>query len=172
MINTARLTLRRFTAADAANVQRLAGAREVAQGTLLIPHPYPDGAAEAWIAAQREKLEKGDHSFAIEADGQLAGAIGLHIEREHQRAEIGYWIGVPFWGRGYATEAARAVVQFGFETQSLNRVFAFHFAHNPASGRVLAKIGMRHEGTLRQHLRKWDAFVDLEMYGVLREEWG
>ena len=168
MIATQRLTLRPFTAADAPDVQRLAGAREVAENTLLIPHPYPDGAAEVWIAGHEERRDV--FSFAID-DGHLVGAIGLHVDRDHNRAEIGYWIGVPFWGRGYASEAAAAVVRFGFEEQKLNRIFADVFSRNPASARVLEKIGMRHEGKMRQHVRKWNEYIDVECYGLVREEW-
>jgi RimJ/RimL family protein N-acetyltransferase len=96
--------------------------------------------------------------------------VGLHIAEAHRRAELGYWIGVPFWGRGYATEAARAAVAFGFETLRLNRIYAHHFAGNTASQRVLEKIGMRHEGRSRQHIQKWDRFVDLENYALLAED--
>ena len=170
MIATARLTLRRFTAADAPDVQRLAGTREVALNTLRIPYPYPAGAAEAWIA--RQQADESEMVFAIEHEGRLIGAIGLVLEREHDRAELGYWIGVPFWGRGFATEAAAAVVRHGFENQELNRIYAQVFSRNPASSRVLQKIGMRHEGTLRQHVRKWGELVDLECWGRMRDERG
>jgi RimJ/RimL family protein N-acetyltransferase len=84
---------------------------------------------------------------------------------------LGYWIGVPYWGKGYATEAANAVVEFGFGTLHLNRIFAHHFAGNTGSGKVLEKIGMRHEGQFRQHIRKWDKFIDIENYGLLAEEY-
>ncbi|HKB78454.1 MAG TPA: GNAT family protein, partial [Thermoanaerobaculia bacterium] len=79
--------------------------------------------------------------------------------------------GVPYWGLGYATEAAGAVVRFGFESLSLNRIFACHFVRNPASGRVLRKLGMQHEGTMRQHVRKWDEYVDLEYYAILHQDY-
>ena len=99
------------------------------------------------------------------------GAIGLHVEHFHQRAEIGYWLGVPYWGKGYATEAAKAVIGYAFETLGVQRVFAFHFTRNPASGRVLARAGMQREGTMRQHLVKWDERVDVDYYGILRDDW-
>ena len=138
-LETSRLTLRPFDLADAADVQRLAGAKEVASTTLTVPHPYEDGMAEAWIGAHQETFEKGkDVTFAItlEKNGALIGAISLNsINREHQRAEIGYWIGVPYWNRGYCTEAARAVVRYGFEVLALERIYAHHFRRNPASGR-------------------------------------
>jgi RimJ/RimL family protein N-acetyltransferase len=96
--------------------------------------------------------------------------VGLAISDEHRHAELGYWIGVPFWGRGYATEAARAAVAFGFETLRLKRIYAHHFAGNTGSQRVLEKIGLRHEGRFRKHIQKWDQMIDIENYGMLAEE--
>jgi ribosomal-protein-alanine N-acetyltransferase len=100
----------------------------------------------------------------------LVGAIGLGIEPEHSRAELGYWVGVPFWREGYATEAGREVVRYAFEELGLNRVYAFHFTRNPASGRVLEKIGMTHEGARRAHTLKGSEYLDNEAYGILRDE--
>jgi RimJ/RimL family protein N-acetyltransferase len=96
--------------------------------------------------------------------------VGLHIEAAHARAELGFWIGVPYWGRGYATEAARAVVKYAFETRKLHRIYASHFRDNLASKRVLLKLGMRYEGRARHHIQKWGRFIDLENYGLLAEE--
>jgi len=152
----------------------LAGAPEVAAGTLTIPHPYPEGAAEAWIAGHAAAAERGEAiQLAIERreDGALVGAIGLELERGHDRAELGYWVGVPYWGSGYATEAAAAVLRYAFEVERLNRVFAYHFTDNPASGRVLQKLGMTHEGTRRGHYRKGGRYLDGEAYAILRDEW-
>lgn len=169
-----RLLLRPFALEDAPAVQRLAGAREVASTTLSIPHPYEDGMAEQWIESHAPRYLVGLLvSFAIteRASGELAGAIGLALQPEHARAELGYWIGVPFWNRGYATEAVRAVLDFGFGTVGLHRVYATHFTRNPASGRVMQKLGMRYEGLLRQHVRKWGVFEDLVLYGMVAAEW-
>ena len=173
-LQTPGLILRPLTLADAPDVQRLAGAREVAHTTLLIPHPYADGLAEQWISTQAadwEKMQSAVFGIVIRKTGQLCGAIGLTLAVQHAAAEMGYWIGVPFWGKGHATEAARGVLGFGFRDLKLNRVHAHHFTRNPASGRVLQKIGMRHEGRLRQHVRRWDRFEDLECYGILGSEW-
>ena len=173
-LRTARLLLRPFALDDASEVQRLAGAREVAATTLLIPHPYENGIAEQWIATLGPKWEQKESAvFAnvIRETQQLCGAIGLKLDAVHATAEMGYWVGVPFWGRGYCTEAAREMVRFGFQQLGLNRIHAHHFARNPASGRVLQKLGMRHEGCLRQHVRRWGRFEDLECYGILRSEW-
>jgi len=142
---TARLRLRPFSLDDAPIVQVLAGHPDVARTTLAIPHPYPDGAAEAWIASHAAQFEQGTAvHFAIErsSDGAVIGAIGLGLEREHARAELGYWVGKPYWGQGYCTEAAQAVVHYGFVSLDLNRIYAHHFTTNPASGRVLQKIGI------------------------------
>ena len=174
-LETPRLILRPYALSDAAEVQRLAGAREVAATTLTMPHPYEDGMAEAWIGTHQEDFEKGKGvTFAItlKQNGALVGAISLGgISRVHQRAEMGYWMGVPNWNRGYCTEAARAVVRYGFEALALDRIYATHFARNPASGRVMEKAGMTQEGCWRKHVRKWDAFEDLEAWGILKSEW-
>jgi RimJ/RimL family protein N-acetyltransferase len=169
-LSTGRLLLRPFSAADAREVQRLAGAPEVADTTLLIPHPYPDGVAEQWIASHPAAWEeRRSLSLAItDEERGLLGAIGLRPVMEHRHAELGYWIGVPHWGRGIATEAARAVIRFGFDELGLERVSATHFARNPASGRVLVKAGMQYEGRLRRHVLKCGRFEDGELYAVLR----
>ena len=171
MLRTERLTLRPFTSADAPAVQRLASTYEVALNTLMIPHPYPEGAAEEWIAKHAEDFEENRiHHFAIDRDGELVGATALVVKSDGL-ADIGYWIGVPYWKHGYASEAAAEVVRYGFEDCGMQRIYACHFARNPASGRVLQKVGMQYEGTLRRHLLKWDERVDLVYYGILREEW-
>jgi RimJ/RimL family protein N-acetyltransferase len=172
-LTTERLRLRPFTLADAPDVQRLAGDRDIAATTAAIPHPYEAGMAEAWIGQHAGRFASGESVvFAIthRTDDALLGAIGLELNAEQQRAELGYWVGKPYWNAGYCTEAARAVVRYAFEALGLRRVFAYHFGRNPASGRVMHKIGMRREGTLRQHTIKWGAIDDLEVYGLLRAE--
>jgi RimJ/RimL family protein N-acetyltransferase len=170
-LTTERLVLRPFVLADAPAVQRLAGDREIAANTLLIPHPYPEGAAEEWIKGHDEQSPNQIFAISLRGVGEAIGAIGLHVERKHERAEIGYWLGVPYWGYGYTTEAARAVVDYAFAEGGINRVFAYHFTRNPASGRVLLKIGMQAEGTMRQHIVKWGERVDVDCYGIVRADW-
>ena len=172
-LRTARLVLRPFRASDAADVERLAGAREVADTTLHIPHPYPPGAAERWIGAQAAAWAAGSGAtFAVcrADDGALVGAIGLAIAPEHARAELGYWIGVPHWNRGYATEAGRAMLALAFDTLGLHRVQAHYMLRNAASGRVMRKLGMRPEGVRRGAFRKGDAFEDVEEYAILAHD--
>ena len=170
ILRTERLVLRPFAIVDAAAVQHLAGDMAVADTTLNIPYPYEDGMAGDWIAGHKEKFERRQEAiFAVTtADGgDLAGAAGLVVDAPSDRAELGYWIGRPFWGRGYATEAARAVLAYAFGSLGLHRVCANHFARNPASGRVMVKIGMVKEGVLRHHVKKWDRYEDLVVYGMV-----
>jgi RimJ/RimL family protein N-acetyltransferase len=151
----------------------LIGAREVAATTLRIPHPYTESLARDFIAGAQEDLSSGNGlrlGIIVRQSDTLCGGVGLRIEADHRRAELGYWIGVPYWGNGYATEAARAVVKYGFGTLGLHRIFASHFANNPASASVLRKIGMRHEGRQRTHVLKWGEFLDLEMYGMVASD--
>jgi [ribosomal protein S5]-alanine N-acetyltransferase len=170
ILETERLILRPYAEGDIAELIPLIGAREVAATTLRIPHPYTEQDAREFIAATRQGglLRR---TIRTRADGKLIGGIGLNLEEQDQRAELGYWIGVPYWGHGYATEAGHETLRFGFEELRLNRIFAQHFGNNPASGRVLVKLGMRYEGCQRQHLRKWGEFVDLELFGIMRQEW-
>ena len=175
ILHTERLLLRPFTLADAPAVQRLLGtAHEIAATTASIPHPYLDGMAEQWIAARQTALEDGTHvayALIFREGGELIGSIGLHPEAQHRRAELGYWVGVPFWGQGYCTEAAAEILRYGFGELDLHRMVARHFKRNPASGRVMQKIGMTQEGCMRQHFLKWDHYEDIVFYGVLRDEW-
>jgi RimJ/RimL family protein N-acetyltransferase len=173
-LTTERLTLRAFSADDVPAVARLADNPEISRNTLRIPHPYTKADARQWLALQEEESRAGTGAvFAItgKENGSLMGACGLEIFPEHRRAELGYWLGRDFWGNGYATEAAWAVVGWGFGTLGLNRISASRFSDNPASGRVLEKVGMRQEGVLRRHVFRGGEFRDMVMYGMLREEW-
>jgi len=172
-LTTERLALRAFVPRDAPAVHAHLLDRAVASTTAMIPHPYPEGAAEAWIATHDARHQAGEAvvlAITLREEGTLVGAIELAVEAAHRRGELGYWIGRAHWGRGYATEAAGALLRWGIHVRGLHRVHAAHLSRNPASGRVLRKIGMRHEGTLRGHLLKWDVLEDLEVWGVLEEE--
>jgi RimJ/RimL family protein N-acetyltransferase len=172
-LETERLFLRPFELSDASRVQLLAGDRAIAATTKNIPHPYEDGMAEQWIGAHQERFERGQEAvFAIVLkDGSdLIGAIGLNLNLKQENAELGYWIGKAYWGCGYCTEAGHVVLRYAFDELHLHRVHARHLGHNPASGRVMQKLGMRHEGRQREHVKKWDEFYDVEAYGILCSE--
>lgn len=167
--------LRPFEAADGPEVEHLAGAREIADTTLTVPHPYPVGGGAQWIATHSMAWER-RHGLALavcdrSADGVLIGTVSLAMLMAHRHGELGYWIGVPHWGKGYATEAARAVTAFAFEKLGLERVQGRHFTRNVASGRVLQKLGMRLEGVHRSAYVRFGRFEDVAVYAVLASEW-
>ncbi len=173
-IETRRLRLRPFVLADAARVQQLAGHADVAATTAYVPHPYPDGAAEEWIGEHAENFQRGyavQFAIVLKATDELVGCIDLvDISKQHRKAELGYWIGVPYWQQGICSEAAAALVAFGFAQLHLNKITARHMTNNPASGRVMRNAQLKHEGTLRQEFNKDGTMVDIEVYGALREE--
>lgn len=175
-LTTRLLTLRPFVPADAGRVQQLAGSRLVAATVPVIPHPYEDGMAEGWIASHPAGWrERKTVNFAIErpsptgGQGELVGAVSLVIGPYSPRtAELGYWIGHPYWGHGYATEAAAEVVRFGFETLDLLRIHASYMAGNEASGRVLEKLGFQPEGLRPSHVERFGEHHDLHLVGLVR----
>ena len=173
-LSTGRLILRPFNLNDAARVRELAGEREVAATTANIPHPYEERMAEEWIATHEDAFENGTSvtlAIALLSDGSFIGGISLALNAAHHSAELGYWIGKPYWSQGYCTEAASEMLRYGFEIRGLNRVQARHMTKNPASGRVMEKIGMSHEGVLRQSLSRFGVFEDAAMFSILKDEY-
>lgn len=173
-LETDRLLLRAFAPSDGPTVERLAGAREVADTTLSLPHPYPEGGGSGWIATHADAWRSGELlTLAVcrRSAPEPIGAVSLHIDRAHAHGEIGYWIGTEHWGQGYATEAARALVAYAFDRLGLHRVQARHFLRNPSSGRVMQKLGMQREGILRDAYVRWGRFESVAVYAVLAPEW-
>ena len=173
-LKTERLILRPFELSDAEKVRKLAGDRAIADTMLNVPHPYKKGIAEEWISKHKSKFEtRGSVHLAItlKSTGEVIGAIGLHTKKRNNRAELGYWIGKDYWGQGYCTEAARAIVEYGFSQLKLNKITSSHFLRNPSSGKVMRKIGMKKEGFFEEHVIKWDKYEDLIKYAALRKNW-
>lgn len=170
-LRTERLILRRYKRSDIPAIVHLIGAREVAATTLRIPHPYTEEDARAMV--RRSSMDKSVVRLGIflRKTGEFCGGIGLRVDAEHNHADLGYWVGVPYWGQGIATEAAREVVRYAFEMLGLNRICATCYAGNVASQKVLEKLGMKHEGRFRRHIRKWGEYKDLENYALLADEW-
>jgi len=163
-----------FAPGDASDLRRLAGAREIADTTVSIPHPYELDHALAWIGHQRRESVRGratNFAVRLSPGSSLIGCAGLRdIDPEHMQAELGFWIGVDWWGQGYARESAGAVIQFGFEQLGLNRIYAHHMARNPAAGQVLLHAGMQREGLMRARVKKWGVYEDVVLYAILRED--
>lgn len=172
-LQTERLTLRPFQRSDAPDVQRLAGDWELARTTATVPHPYEDGVAEAWIASHAQDWTNGVNgvwAFIRHEDDALIGCINLELNQQLERGEIGYWVGRPYWGQGYCTEAARVIVDYGFAVLNLHRIQARHSTINPASGRIMEKIGMTFEGTLRDYYRRWDTWHSISFHSILHTD--
>jgi RimJ/RimL family protein N-acetyltransferase len=136
------------------------------------PHPYTRHDAAEFL--QRASVDAPSADFAIEIEGRAAGGIGFvrGADIERYAAEIGYWLGEPFWGRGAATEAVALVTAHAFERWGLLRMFALPFADNVASRRVLEKVGYTCEGVLRASCVKFGAPRDQALYARINEHWG
>lgn len=160
--------------AHAAAVQALASDARIAD-TSNVPHPYPSDGAVTWIRYTMALRDQGrEINFAIveEGTGTLVGVCGvLNIEGTPKRGELGYWIGVPYWGRGYASEAARELVRIVFEEQGLAALHSSCLVRNPASRRVLEKAGFRHVGYGRHPHSKWGPTDRFALFELTREEW-
>ena len=132
------------------------------------PHPYGLADAEAYLRLVSERPN--ETSFAIEVAGQAVGGVSLRPGHDVERcsAEIGYWLGEPFWGRGIMTSAVRTVTEHAFDQLGLTRVFAVPFARNPASSRVLDKAGYEREGLMRRSAIKDGVILDQYLYAKVR----
>lgn len=173
-LKSERLVLRPFRSSDAPVVQELAGDIEVARTTHGIPHPYPIEAAETWISNHSRNIENGTaYPLAIILKGTdlLIGTMTLRVDKQHNKGELAYWIGRNYWGNGFATEAARTIMDFGFFEINLNRIWAMAMVSNPASSRVMQKVGMKQEGILTQHIFKSGNYEDLVVYGILKVDY-
>ena len=170
-LKTERLLLRPFELGDVDDVLAYASEPEVGH-YLALPRPYTRDNAVEFVARQVLAEWSTRPTFAIVFEEHVVGGIGLRVDERHARAELGYALAKPQWGRGLTPEAARAVVGWGFERYALNKVGAYADLRNRRSWRVMEKLGMTREAVLRGHAKLWDEYVDDVYYGVLREEWG
>lgn len=172
-LHTDRLILRPIREEDAVYLFPLINDADVAATVFSMPHPYPEDMLVPWIKNSRSSMEDGDRyemSLILKETGQPIGACALILSWEHLKAEIGYWLGKPYWGQGYMTEAAGSLMAFGFNELGLERIYAQCFATNPASARVLEKIGLKYEGCGRHERRKMGRFFDVLHFGLIRAE--
>ncbi|KPC53957.1 GNAT family N-acetyltransferase [Amantichitinum ursilacus] len=170
---TPRLLLSGFTVADADRIAEFAGDFGVAEMLVNTPHPYPDGMAQAWVDTHEEHWNRGNALYLAvrdRADGRMLGCVELHDMQPGHRAELGYWMAQPYWGRGYATEAARALVIFAFQHLGLYRLDATAFARNAPSICILERLGFQSEGLRPGYTRSIAGLEDVLLYGLLRED--
>lgn len=164
-----RLRLRPYAMSDASDVQRLAGERRVAQPTLGIPHPYPDGAAQTWISGHEKAFETGRgvcYAITLSTTSELVGTVSLlDISAEHFRAEVGYWVGLEHWGKGYCTEALSTLMPFAEDHFKTSRFVGRCLGTSLASARVLQKCGFLPEGRQVRHVRRESGYEDMLLFG-------
>ncbi|WP_088049285.1 GNAT family N-acetyltransferase [Virgibacillus dakarensis] len=169
-ITTKRLVLRLFQKSDAVTVTKLCNNYNIYKSTLHLPYPYCIEDALSWMEHHRDNFNANKlYEFAItdKETGELYGAIALSNNQKFNHGEIAYWVGEEFWGNGHATEAAQAILKFAFDVKQYHKIFARYFHSNPASGRVLQKLGMKQEGILIDHVRKENRYEDLVYYGII-----
>lgn len=174
ILETKRLRLRKPAVKDIPLIVKYANNPKIAEMTLNIPHPYQEKDAKWWIDVAKKGFENNDHFiFAIflKSTNRFMGGIGLEINTEFNRAELGFWIGEPFWNQGYISEATKEVLRFGFEELGLNKIIAHHFLNNPASGKVMRKNGMIKEGELKEHIKKEGVYKSLALYRLTQTEY-
>jgi len=173
ILETKRLILRPFRPEDAPKILTYLSDARISFTMHSIPHPCTMEWVQAYLRRAQEDVEHGRYHFAIDlkTERQLVGRINIRVQAEHQHAEIGYWMGVPHWDAGYTSEAGQRIVRFGFADLGLHRIMGTCFSRNQASARVLQKIGMHHEITMRQDWFKDGVFEDSDVYGILRSEW-
>ncbi|HEV2593659.1 MAG TPA: GNAT family protein [Sphingomicrobium sp.] len=157
-----------------ADAKRLADAgdyAEVADTMISVPSPFRIEDAEAWIAETSARSDIDSYVISSEVDNSIVGAAELRdIDLRHRQAEASFWITPQYWGQGYASVALAELVRIGVDRHGLNRIYAYHMARNPASGRVLSKCGFHFEGRLRERVWKSGCAEDAMLWSRLASD--
>lgn len=173
-LESERLILRPVEESDLSALHPLIDDADVAATMLSTPHPYPEDEFLDFIrnaVKLLERRERYEMTIVLRKTGGSIGAVRFfNVAWEHLRTEMGCWLGRQYWGRGYATEAVGKMLQFGFEELGMEGIHAHCLASNTASARVLEKAGLVREGLIRRAVRKGDAFHDVLLYGMIRED--
>lgn len=174
LLETERLILRPIEETDVPSLFPLINDVDVARNLMRVPHPYPEEEYAPWIRSAREAMERREQyplAIVLKETGLPIGACDIEdISWEHLRAEVSYWLGQPYWRKGYMTQAVQRMAQFAFEELGLHRLHAYCFTWNAGSIGVLEKTGFKREGHIRRAVKKGDEFIDVFLYGLLREE--
>ena len=170
-----RLFLRNVMMSDLEDLLTYAGDYNVADTMNgSIPHPYSREAAQLWISKHQEDSSKSAAiSWAIskKPNRVFIGSIQLRIDKERKSARFSYWLGKPFWNQGFASEAGKKVIEYGFKLLNLDRIEADHFDRNPSSGAVLRKLGFQHTGNVCKQEKLENRQENFEMYCLLKEDY-
>jgi len=168
VLETERLTLRPPTLADVKAIARLANDRRIAENTRHLPHPYAPDHAVQFVRALAD--DRSETAFLIEHNHEPIGIVGLNW-REPDLPELGYWLGVDHWGRGFATEAARAATDFFFEEFAADALFACARVADPASRNVLEKCGFRWSGVALHRFNALGSSAPVDTFRLTRSDW-
>lgn len=166
IIRTKRLLLRPFNLKDAKDVQRLANDKAISDGTHYLPYPYTLEIAKNWITSHRAACARGEQvvfAITLKRTRALVGAVGLFLNDE---TELGYWIGRPYWGRGYATEAAQAMIEYAFNVVGVPSIFSDCFQWNKPSIKVIQKVGMAYRKTFDKYIEKRHRYEPVDQYEI------
>jgi RimJ/RimL family protein N-acetyltransferase len=168
VLETERLTLRRPTLADVKAIARLANDRRIAENTRRLPHPYSQDHAVAFVRAMAN--DKSETAFLIENNHTPVGMVGVNW-REPEAPELGYWLGVEYWGQGFATEAARAVIDFTFEEFDIEHLMSGTRVANPASRNILEKCGFQWSGVELHRFEALGSSTPVDRFRLSRGVW-
>jgi len=171
---TKRLTLRRIQLEDVPTLIKYANNKKISDQIFNIPFPYQEEDAIYrfnFILQGFKNKERYVFAITLKDDTELIGEVGLHLDKENNNAQFGYWIAEPFWGKGIATEALAAILKFGFEALALNKIYATHYPDNPASGKVMLSNGMIKEAELKEHYKIDGAYRTVVQYRLTKKEY-
>lgn len=160
------IALRPIESSDVNRITELCNDRDIAKTTARLPYPYTFSDAETWLDYITKT--EAEHVFAISEDNEMVGVVGLVHEQEHDRAEIGYWLGRQYWNRGIATASVEMMIGYAFTVLGVNKIYASVFAANTASVKVLEKNRFVLEGCLKQHYIRMDTLHDIMCFGLLK----
>jgi RimJ/RimL family protein N-acetyltransferase len=174
-LETDRLNLIPLSEDDAETIYSNVKEYEIAKWLINLPHPYPEDGAIKFIRETNELMKKGNSyelAIRLKSTNELIGVMAFcKVDKKNRNSELGYWITQKYWNSGFASEAAKRILEFGFNVLNLERVFAKCVPENEASKKVMEKIGMQYEGTMRHEILKENQYYDMCYYGIIIQDW-
>ena len=171
-IETERLKLSHPKNSDLDKITEILNNEVYSKNTINIPYPYTKKSAEFWLQLAENGIEnQNQYIFVIHLkdNDEIIGGIDLGVNKRFNNAELGFWLDEKYWNKGYTTEAVKSIIQFGFKTLKLKRIFATHFDFNISSGKVLEKSGMKKEGFLESYTCKDGVYQNHILYAIIKE---
>ena len=170
-----RVLLRPLEIKDAKSLQENINDPDIYKYTLTIPHPYTNSDAEWWINHTQERIKQKkayELGIALKETSEIIGGMGLcHIDAKRDSAEVGYWLGKKYWGKGITTEALELLMNFAFNELKLHRLYANTFIDNIGSQRVLEKSGFTREGRRKSAVKKDGKYYDDFLFGLVIDDY-